>query len=252
MSRIDVNALVGGYPFRDVPHPDPDALVRVMDREEIDAAWVGYLPSAFWRDPGQGNPRLYSLLEPFAPRLRPVPTVRPDWPDWERALDEARDRAAPAIRAYPPQWRMGPHDPQMAALARACGRRGLVLLLTVRFEDARQRHWMDAAGDLSGAAIRALVRSSSEVRVIVTAAGRALIEEVHWGLTADEQARVWWDFSWVWGPPDDELARLLRTIGSSRFVYGTQWPLRLAQNPRANLGLLPPELGVVELGNPVG
>ena len=31
-------------------------------------------------------------------------------------------------------------------------------------------------------------------------------------------------------------------VGAERFVYGTHWPLRLTQNPRANLDLLPAEL----------
>jgi hypothetical protein len=247
---VDVNALVGGYPFREVPHPDPDVLVRVLEREQIRSAWVGHLPSAFWRDSHAGNARLYELLAPHAPILRPVPVVRPGWPDWERTLAEAEARGAPAVRAYPPQWRMGPHDPHMSALASACGRAGLPLILTVRFEDARQRHWMDAAGDLSGAAIRALARASADVRLIVTAAGRSLIEEVHWGLTPSERERVWWDFSWVWGPPDDELAHLLRTVGASRFVYGTHWPLRLTQNPRANLALLPEDVAEPRLADP--
>jgi hypothetical protein len=49
---------------------------------------------------------------------------------------------------------------------------------------------------------------------------------------------VFWDFAWVWGPPEDHFAHLDRTIGAERFVYGTHWPLRLTQNPRANLELL--------------
>ena len=57
---IDVNTLIGPYPFRHVPHPDPDVLVRVLDREEIDSAWVGHLPSAFYRDPSAGNAELYA------------------------------------------------------------------------------------------------------------------------------------------------------------------------------------------------
>ncbi len=250
MIPVDVNTLVGAYPFREIPHPDPEVLVRVLQREQIRSAWVGHLPSAFWRDAHAGNVRLYELLAPHAPTLRPVPTIRPDWPGWERTLAEARDRGAPAVRAYPPQWRMGPHDPHMAALARACGDAGLGLVLTVRFEDARQRHWMDGAGDLGGAAIRALARAADDVRIIVTAAGRALIEEVHWGLTPDERERVWWDFSWVWGPPDDDFAHLLRTVGAARFVYGTQWPLRLTQNPRANLALLPDDVANPVLAEP--
>jgi hypothetical protein len=247
---LDINTFIGPYPFRHVPHPDPDVLVRVLDREGIAQAWVGHLPSAFHRDPSAGNHELYSALAPFAERLRPVPTIRPDWPRWELAVRAARDVGAPAVRAYPPQWQLGPHDASMRDLAVAVGEQGMSLLLTVRFEDLRQRHAMDVAGDLSAAAVRALARSSDAVRLIVTAAGRDMIEEVHWGLTPVEQRRVLWDISWIWGPPEDHLAKLLRTIGPDRFVFGTQWPLRLTQTPRANLDLLPDDVRGVSLADP--
>ena len=236
---IDCNTLIGPYPYRYVPHPDPDVLVRVLERERLSGAWVGHLPSAFYRDPSPGNLALFTALASYANLLRPVPTIRPDWPRWRSLLDEAVDRGAPAVRAYPPQWELGPHDPAMLALARACGELGLVLLLTVRFEDLRQRHPLDSAGDLAAAAIRAMARASPSVRIVVTAAGRETIEEVHWGLAPDEQSRVFWDISWIWGPPEDHLAKLCRSIGASRLVYGSQWPLRLTQTPRSNLDLLP-------------
>lgn len=245
----DVNTLIGSYPFRHVPHPDPGALVRVLDREEIGQAWVGHLPSAFHRDPTAGNAELLAALAPHVDRLRPVPTVRPDWPRWDRALSDARSAGAPAVRAYPPQWGMGPHDAAMRELAIAAGEHGLALILTVRFEDLRQRHAVDVAGDLSAAAIRSLARAGDAVRIVVTAAGREMIEEVHWGLTEEEQRRVFWDISWIWGPPEDHLAKLFRTVGSSRFVFGSQWPLRLVQTPQANLDLLPDEIRGAELAS---
>ena len=157
-------------------------------------------------------------------------------------MQEAVDRGAPAVRAYPPQWGMGPGDASMQRLADACGEAGLVLVLTTRFEDLRQRHWMDSAADLSAAAVRALARGGSRARLVVTGAGRETIEETVWGLTVAERERLWFDFSWVWGPPEDHLATLFRTIGAERFVYGTGWPLRLTQNPAANLALLPDDL----------
>jgi hypothetical protein len=246
---IDVNALIGPYPFRHVPHPDPDVLVRVLDREQLDGAWVGHLPSAFYRDPTPGNAQLFDALRPFSRRLRPIPTVRPDWPKWEAVLAEAGSAGAPAVRAYPPQWGLGPHDSSMRELALAAGERGMALVLTVRFEDLRQRHAMDSAGDLSAAAIRSLARAGDVVRLVVTAAGRDLIEEVHWGLTDAEQQRVFWDISWIWGPPEDHLAKLFRTVGAERFVFGTQWPLRLTQTPRANLDLLPDDVRSLSLAD---
>ncbi|HEU4641731.1 MAG TPA: hypothetical protein VFS44_04685 [Gemmatimonadaceae bacterium] len=244
---IDVNTFIGGYPFRHLPHPEPEVLARVLEREGIAGAWVGHLPSAFHRDPGAGNDALFAALAPFDGTLRAVPAIHPRWPKWERALAECAERGAVAIRAYPPQWGLGPHDGAMLELAAACGEAGLPLVLTVRFEDPRQRHWMDAAGDLSGAAIRAIVRAGQRARVLVTCAGRALVEEVHWGLTPQERSRLWWDISWIWGPPEDELAHLLRSIGPHHFLYGSGWPLRLVQTPSANLALLPEELHGVAL-----
>jgi predicted TIM-barrel fold metal-dependent hydrolase len=247
---IDVNALIGPYPFRYLPHPDADVLMRVLAREQLDGAWVGHLPSAFYRDPSAGNAQLYTALAAHAPTLRPVPTIRPDWPAWDRALRSAADAGAPAVRVYPTLWELGPHDPRLREFALACGEAKLALLLTVRFEDLRQRHPLDRAGDLSAAAVRSLARAGDQVRLVVTAAGRDMIEEVHWGLTPAEQRRVVWDISWIWGPPEDHLAKLFRTVGSDRFVFGTQWPLRLTQSPRANLDLLPDSERSAALADP--
>lgn len=249
---IDVNTFIGPYPFRHVPHPDPDALVRVLDREGIDGAWVGHLPSAFYRDPTAGNVVLFAALQPFKDRLRPVPAIRPDWPHWSGALAAARDAGAPAVRVYPPQWGLAPGGGaanSLRELALAAGESGLAVVLTVRFEDLRQRHPMDSAGDVTGATLRALARAGDSVRLVVTAASRDLIEEVHWGLTPEEQRRLLWDISWIWGPPEDHLSKLFRTIGSERFVYGSQWPLRLVQTPKANLDLLADDVAEATLAD---
>jgi hypothetical protein len=245
---IDVNALIGPFPFRHVPHPDPGILERVIQRDGLEGAWVGHLPSAFHRDPSLGNDELFKAIEK-TPSLKPVPTIRPDWPDWEKSLRGAQSNGAVAIRAYPQQWGMGPGDPSMNRLAVATGEARLPLILTVKFEDLRQRHSLDVAGDLTAAAIRNIARAGDRVRIIVTAAGREMIEEVHWSLTPPEQARVYWDISWIWGPPEDHLAKLIRSLGASRFVYGTQWPLRLTQTPRANLDLLPDDLSNPKLAD---
>ena len=246
---IDFNALIGPYPFRHLPHPDPEILDGVVVRDGLEGAWVGHLPSAFHRDPSLGNEELFKALEKF-PRLEPVPTIRPDWPGWTRSLADAKARGAVGIRAYPQHWGMGPGDGAMRDLAIAAGEERLPVILTVRFEDLRQRHALDVAGDLQAAAIRHLARADTSVRLIVTAAGREMIEEVHWGLTPEEQGRVFWDISWIWGPPEDHLAKLLRTIGPSRFVFGTQWPMRLTQTPRANLDLLPDDVSGAVLSEP--
>jgi len=83
-----------------------------------------------------------------------------------------------------------------------------------------------------------LIRGDADLRLLVTHADRAFVEEVHFGSTADEARRIWWDICWIWGPPEDHLATLLDTMGADRFVFGTGQPLRLPENSIAKLDLL--------------
>ncbi len=234
---IDVNAFLGGYPFRRVPGTTPAAILSAMDRTGIAEAWVSHLPAIFWRDPTEGNEWLYHATT-GEPRLRPVPCIEPSLANWTRELAAAADRRVPAIRVDPTIHGLDPVGPAMRLLAGACGEAGLPVSLAVRFEDARQRHPNDRAATLPPAAVRALVRNDSRVRVLVTHADRGFIEEVHWSLTPDESSRIWWDICWIWGPPEDHLELLLDTIGVARFVLGTGMPLRIPETPIARLDLL--------------
>jgi len=226
---VDHNALVGPYPYRRLPDPTPERLLADMARLGIARAWVGHVPSIFYRDVAAGNDELVRLLAPHRNRLFPVPAVNPRYPGWELEIERARAEGCPAVRTYPPHYGFDASSPAMGALAAACAGAGLELLLTVRLEDGRQRHHLDVAPPLIGADIRATVRSHPDVKLLVTNADRGLIEEVHWGSTSEEAARIRWDIAWLWGPPDDQLAPLYKAVGRERFVLGTHFPFRLPE-----------------------
>ena len=227
---IDHNALIGAYPFRRLPEPTPGRLLADMDRLGIEAAWVGHVPSVWYRDVAAGNDELLAALAPHRGRLLPVPAVNPAWPGWEREIARAREAGSPAVRAYPSHHGFAAAGPAMHELAAACAAHALVLTLTVRFEDGRQRSRLDVAADLIGADVRAVLRAHADVQVLVTCADRALVEEVHFGSTASESHRARYDISWIWGAPDDHLGHLERTVGEGRFVFGTHFPFRLPEN----------------------
>jgi uncharacterized protein len=249
--RLDVNSFLGSYPFRRVPGTSPDALLRAMDRVAVDEAWVSHLPGIFWRDPAAGNPWLYETALRHE-RLHPVPAVHPGLAGWEQVLSEAKAAGAPALRCDPTFYGIDPVGSEIQSLSRACGAAGMPLVLAVRLEDARQRHPNDRASELPPSAVRTLIRSDPALRLVVTHAERAFVEEVHFGSTPEESGRIWWDICWIWGPPEDHLETLLRTIGSERFVFGTGQPLRLPETSVAKLDLL--DLGAeqraaIESGN---
>ncbi|HEY3011790.1 MAG TPA: hypothetical protein VGJ36_03515 [Gemmatimonadales bacterium] len=235
--RIDVNTFLGAYPFRRVPGTSPDALLHAMDRVGVDQAWISHLPSVFWQDPAAGNPWLFETADRYD-RLRPIPAVHPGLEGWQQIVGEARASGAPAVRCDPAYYGLEPAGPEMRALVAACSAEGVPLMLAVRLEDARQRHPNDRAGELPPWAVRTLIRGDPAVRLLVTHAERGFVEEVHFGSTPEESTRIWWDICWIWGPPEDHLQTLLRTIGVERFVFGTGQPLRLPETSVAKLDLL--------------
>ena len=249
--RIDVNAFLGRYPFRDVPGGSPTALLRNMDRVGIDVAWISNLSAIFWRDPAQGNDVLYQthLREP---RLHPVPAVHPGLGHWREALQRAAEEGAPCVRADPGYYGIAPDGPELRELAAACGEARLPLELAVRLEDGRQRHPNDSAPELAPWHIRSLLRSDPRAKLLVTHADKDFIEQVHFGSTPAESERVLWDICWIWGPPEDHLELLLGTVGLARFTFGTGMLLRLPENSVAKLDLLdlsPEQRSRLESGN---
>lgn len=249
--RVDCNAFLGAYPWRKVPGTSPDALTVALARAKIDVAWITHLPGLFWRDPTEGNAWLYETAR-LEQRFKPVPAVHPALPRWEQVLADAVHARAPAVRCDPLFLGLEPAGGDMRVLAAACGRARIPLMLAVRLEDGRQRHPNDRVSDLPAAAVRALIRSDADVRLVVTHADRSFIEEVHFGSTPEEARRIWWDICWIWGPPEDHLATMLDTIGVERFVFGTGQPLRLPETSVAKLDLLdlsPEQRGAIESGN---
>ncbi len=234
--RTDVNVFLGSYPFRRIPGTSVGAILEAMERVGTDEAWVSHLPGVFWKDPAEGNGWLYEVSG-MEPALRPVPAVQPELAHWEEILDEAKARKAPAVRCDPGFHGMDPTGSPIRSLIAGCGEIGLPLMMAVRLEDIRQRHPNDAAPDLTPGVVRALVRSHPKTRFVITNAERSFVEEVHFGSTPAEAARIWWDICWIWGPPENHLATLLSTVGPDRFVYGTAMPLRIPENGVAKLDL---------------
>ena len=233
---IDVNTFAGAYPWRKVVGTTPEGLLAAMDRVGIAQAWVTHLPSLFWKDPAEGNEWLYSLGI-NQPRLLPVPYIQPELAGWRDVLAQATVHPVPAIRCDPHFQGMNPTGGTMLELVAAAGEVGIPLMMAVKLEDVRQRHPNDVAGDLAPSAVRTMIRHHPRAKLIVTHADRGFIEEVHFGSTPEEARRIWWDISWIWGPPEDHLKTLVGTMGADRFLFGTGMPLRLPENGPAKLDL---------------
>ncbi len=251
MTCIDVNTFLGSYPFRDLGEWNTDILLQEMERLGITESWISWLPAVFWRDPAAGNAHLYQVSRDER-RLRPVPAVHPGMPGWQAVVNDAVALHAPCLRCDPLCYGLPADGTEVRTLLAFAAEHRLPVMMAVRLEDVRQRHPNDITAELSPTMVRAMIRSNSRVRLIITHADRDFIEQVHFGATPEEASRILWDISWIWGPPEDHLETLLETVGIARFTFGTGTPLRLPEASVAKLDLL--QLGAadrlrIEAGN---
>ncbi|HTG54302.1 MAG TPA: hypothetical protein VL980_05600 [Gemmatimonadaceae bacterium] len=178
---------------------------------------------------------MFAELAPF-PMLRAVPTVHPGREGWEPALMAAVERGAVAVRVVPQRWQITENE--LLRLAERCAE----LRIPIMFGDPIHAFHQETV-------LTSLVRAHPSVRVVATSAVRIAISGTRSLLEGDLDGRVWWDISHIAGPPADDLAALLRMHGGAQFLYGSGWPFRLTQVPRANLELLPPYVASVSLAD---
>ena len=192
-----------------------DVLVRVLEREGLDGR-VGR--SSPVRVSSRSDARQRGAVRGAAPHrraLEPVPAIRPDWPDWERALDAGRrgrraggSRVSVAVghgpaRSEPCASSRSPPESEDGRRAHRALRGSAPAALT--------RH----RGRSEAAAIRRLASAGDGVRLVVTAAGRDMIEEVHWGLTPTSSGGSSGTSRGFGDRPRTISRKLFRTIGAS-------------------------------------
>ena len=239
LMRIDVNAFVGAYPFRRVPGTSPEALL------------AGDGPGRDRRGVGDASAR--HLLARSARRQRLAARAR-------RGASRGCGRCRRCIRSSRHGKKIAASAPR-GRRARGARRSDLLRHRPAGPRDARARRAPAATracrsrwrygSRTAASAIRTTARPSCRrrrcgrsfaaipgVRLLVTHADRPFVEEVHFGSTPEEAARIWWDICWIWGPPEDHLETLLATVGAERFVFGTGQPLRIPENAVAKLDLL--------------
>ena len=247
-ARVDVNTWIGSSPGLALAHPDADILARVCAREQVAGAWVGDMPSVLSEDPHERHDDLFAALKPF-PMLRAAPAVHPGREGWADAVTRAAARGAAAISVEPIRWGLETTGAEIRALAQRCAALRLPMRLHTRLLFSFGRETLEVFPEIGAMDITSLVRADPNVRLIVAGAERELIARTRAALSPDLDSRLWWDISHIAGPPADDLAALLRMHGGAQFLYGSGWPFRLTQVPRANLELLPPDVASVSLAD---
>jgi uncharacterized protein len=224
---FDCNAWLGHYPFRAVADTTPDALLRRMDRHNIERAVVSNLHSVFYTDAHSGNEELAQWVRPHRDRLTPCATLNPMFPGWRRDLQQCCDDwDMRGLRVFPAHHRYALTSPQSIELVAAAAERGLHIAIPLRLEDRRQQHWMDTTSEIRLAEIAQLARACPQAELLVLEAiGVENSEFVTDPSGAD--ARVSFDISRMATVLQRTIPTLLKHLGARRLLFGTGMPLKI-------------------------
>ncbi|OGG46341.1 MAG: hypothetical protein A3F84_01245 [Candidatus Handelsmanbacteria bacterium RIFCSPLOWO2_12_FULL_64_10] len=241
---IDVNAWLGGWPFRSLRDNTPEALVARMDRSGIDVAAVSPIEAIFHRNVQPANERLAEAVTPFRGRLIPIATLNPTYTRWEDDLKACHEKLGmKGVRLFPAYQGFEVDGPVARRAAEACRERGLAIFIPHRMEDPRQRHWMDPGKVVDPAQIASLVAAVPGLTVIVPNL-RGVARSALWKRPEVRDQPWYVDLSL--GEVHRDLGTFVEQGGASHLVFGTHLPLSYAGPALVKRAILPVDADTLE------
>lgn len=229
---IDVNVLLGNWPFRRLPHTDAAEIRKILKESGITKAVVGSVDAVLFRNVQDGNEILYKAICKYRDFFIPAATVNPSYAGWQKDYKRAIKEKVAAIRLHPEYQGWNLLDSSSFELFQACSRDSLPVILTAEIEDVRQRHPLDKPVDWTAWQIRQILEKIEGLRILIVNARAERIREVSLTLDEKRRKRVFFDTSGLWGPLADEISLCIGQVGISQFVFGTHAALK---TPEASL-----------------
>lgn len=230
---VDTNVWLSHWPFRRLPHDEPDALADMLRRHGVVEAWVGSFDGLLHRDIAAVNARLaVQCRETAAELLIPFGTVNPRLPDWQEDLRRCHEEhQMPGIRLAPGHHGYGLDEPAAAELLAEAGRRGLIVELLISLEDQRTQHPLHRVAAVDAAPLVELVQRMPDVRLVLLGATGVLKPDLIERLAA--AGRVYFEIATLEGVGG--VGKLIERVTIDRVLFGSASPFYYFESARLKL-----------------
>lgn len=143
---IDINAYTGHWPYKQLHNSTLQGLLTRMNRFGVEKAAVANLSGIHFKNTQPANDALFSEIRShhkFQDRMIPFGIINPNYPGWQADLVACVRQGVRGIRIYPQYHDYLPDDNACIDLVKKCRDLGLIVALTIRMVDSRQRSWLD-------------------------------------------------------------------------------------------------------------
>ncbi|MEX2512061.1 MAG: amidohydrolase family protein [Cyclobacteriaceae bacterium] len=143
---IDINAYIGHWPFKQLNYNTCEALVGRMDEFGVDFSAVTNLNGIFYKNTQAANEELMEEInshQNFKQRLIPFAIINPVYPGWKSDFNYCVKMGIKGVRLYPQYHDYELLHPSCVELVKLARDQGMVIALTIRMVDSRQKSWLD-------------------------------------------------------------------------------------------------------------
>jgi uncharacterized protein len=235
---IDVNAYLGSFAFRALPHRTASELLRLMDRKRIDRAVVSSAASITYRNSQSGNEELALAIEGHGDRFIGCAVLNPAYAGWRDDLRICHEQfGMKAVRLYPRWHNYKLSDAECLELVHAATERHMVVSIPIRVEDRRQQSWLVDIPDVLHEEIAALVKAVPGGRFMIHN-GSGFVNSSLGRRDTTLPRNYVIDLTLLAVELANEVGQLLANLGQDRVVFGTGMPFHYPDPALVKLELL--------------
>ena len=212
---IDFNAYLGHFAFRQLRHNTARGLLALMDKHRIEKACVSSAAAIAYRNAHSGNEELAAEVRGHRDRFVPFAVLNPAYAGWRDDFKQCVEEfGMRGLRLYPRWHGYKLAHPDCIELARLAGARRMSVSIPLRVEDRRQQSWLVDVPDVDQAEVASLAGAVPEA-TFVLGNGSGFRP-----LPANCSVEI----SLVTAAIQNELGRLLLSMGEDRILFGTGMP----------------------------
>jgi predicted TIM-barrel fold metal-dependent hydrolase len=229
---LDMNVLLGRWPFARLGYEGVDDILRLMDRAGIDRAVATSLDSVFYYDAEVGNHDVGLACRQHPDRLMPFAVINPNLARWREHLARCvGEYGVKGIKLHPDYHKFDllpgrGHRAEGEELMAEARRLGLPVYVQTSLFDMRHHPgycfvWEVPVVDVA----RALERYRDNTFIIGGARWFSSVVQELAKLTEGSRVAPYYVATDGLGGPYDGIGDLAKQIGASRFLFSSRTPL---------------------------
>lgn len=220
--KVDVNCLIGNWPFRKLYKNKKADLMNVHSENGIDIGFVSSLDAVFYNDPFEADEDLHKLI--CDTKYAHVMTINPTLPDFQGdILRGIKEFDIKGVRIYPGyhQYELSDSYSCVDEFMAILKEHKLPLFLVLRMEDERLNHIV-TPNPIKLEQVEAFIEKHISQKIILLNARFA--ELIQMSDCINKNENVHFDIAFL-GHNLFAVEKLLEKFHTSKFLYGSSYPL---------------------------